>query len=234
MPMNFQSKLDKITGSPFLFCPIIIIFVARGSYQALETEYMEPEYGEKNTLHIKNMVCNRCIMAVENALCGLGLHPVKTELGTAVIREEITDAVHDAVKAALEPLGFEIIDDRKSRIIEQVKSEIIRLVHYGSGEMKVNLSDWLSSRMHKDYSLLSKVFSEATGTTIEKYFIAQKIEKAKELLAYGELSLNEIADSLGYSSAAYLSFQFKSVTGLTPSHFRKIGENRRKPLDEIL
>ena len=89
------------------------------------------------------MVCNRCIMAVENALCGLGLHPVKTELGTAVIREEITDAVHDAVRAALEPLGFEIIDDRKSRIIEQVKSEIIRLVHYDSGGVYINISDWV-------------------------------------------------------------------------------------------
>lgn len=214
--------------------PDYLYFCSDGRVRPHETEQMEAEYGEKNTLHIKNMVCNRCIMAVENALCGIGLHPVKTELGTAVIREEITDAVHDAVRAALEPLGFEIIDDRKSRIIEQVKSEIIRLVHYDSGGLKVNLSDWLSSRMHKDYSLLSKVFSEATGTTIEKYFIAQKIEKAKELLAYGELSLNEIADRLGYSSAAYLSAQFKNVTGLTPSHFRKIGENRRKPLDEIL
>lgn len=214
--------------------PDYAYFCSDGRVRPHETEQMEAEYGEKNTLHIKNMVCNRCIMAVENALCGLGLHPVKTELGTAVIREEITDAVHDAVRAALEPLGFEIIDERKSRIIEQVKSEIIRLVHYDSGGLKVNLSDWLSSRMHKDYSLLSKVFSEATGTTIEKYFIAQKIEKAKELLAYGELSLNEIADRLGYSSAAYLSAQFKNVTGLTPSHFRKIGENRRKPLDEIL
>ena len=173
-------------------------------------------------------------MAVESALRDIGLHPVKTGLGTAVIEEEVTAGIHDAVKKALEPLGFEIIDDKKSRIIEQIKSEIIRLVHYDNGKMKVNISGLLSSRLHKDYSMLSKIFSESTGTTIEKYLIAQKIEKAKELLAYGELSLNEIADRLGYSSAAYLSAQFKTVTGLTPSHFREIGKNRRKPLDKIL
>lgn len=189
---------------------------------------------EKHIFYIKNMVCNRCIMAVESALRDIGLHPVKTGLGTAVIEEEVTAGIHDAVKKALEPLGFEIIDDKKSRIIEQIKSEIIRLVHYDNGKMKVNISGLLSSRLHKDYSMLSKIFSESTGTTIEKYLIAQKIEKAKELLAYGELSLNEIADRLGYSSAAYLSAQFKTVTGLTPSHFREIGKNRRKPLDKIL
>ena len=184
-------------------------------------------------LHIKNMVCNRCIMAVDSCLKQSGLHPVHVELGTAVISEELTDEMLGKVRNALEALGFELIDDRKSLLIEQIRSEVIKLVHYGGNGLKVNLSEHLSSKLNRDYSSLSKLFSEVTGTTIEKYFIAQKIERAKELLAYGELSLNEIADILGYSSSAYLSAQFKSVTGLTPTHFRQIGENRRKPLDEV-
>lgn len=191
--------------------------------------HTEPE----NTLHIKNMVCNRCIMVVKSQLEQLGLHPLSVELGIAALPGEITDEVYRKVKAALEPFGFELIDDKKSQTIEQIKDAIIELVHYNDNGLKVNLSDYLSSKLNRDYSALSKLFSEVTNTTVEKYLIAQKIERAKELLVYGELSLNEIADKLNYSSAAYLSSQFKSVTGLTPSYFRKIKENKRKPLDEI-
>ena len=108
-----------------------------------------------------------------------------------------------------------------------------RLVHYSGDAARTNLSDYLSSRLNRDYGYLSRLFSEISGTTIEKYFIAQKIERAKELLAYGELSLGEIADELGYSSAAYLSSQFKSVTGLTPSHFRTMKGSRRKAIDKV-
>lgn len=187
----------------------------------------------ENTLHIKNMVCNRCIMVVKSQLDGLGLQPVSVELGIAVLPDKVTDEVYRAVKESLEPFGFELIDDRKSQIIEQIKDTVIELVHYNDGDLRVNLSDYLASRLNRDYSSLSKLFSEVTNTTIEKYFIAQKIERAKELLVYGELSLNEIADKLNYSSAAYLSAQFKSVTGLTPSYFKKIKENKRKPLDEV-
>lgn len=186
-----------------------------------------------NTLHIKNMVCNRCIMVVKNQLEQLGLHPVSVELGIAVLPGKITEEVYHAVKASIEPFGFELIDDKKSQIIEQIKDAIIELVHHNDSDLKVNLSDYLVSKLNRDYSFLSKLFSEVTNTTIEKYFIAQKIERAKELLVYGELSLNEIADKLNYSSAAYLSTQFKSVTGLTPSHFKNIKENKRKPLDQI-
>lgn len=186
-----------------------------------------------NTLHIKNMVCNRCIMVVKSQLEQLGLHPVSVELGIAVLPGKITEEVYHAVKASIEPFGFELIDDKKSQIIEQIKDAIIELVHHNDSDLKVNLSDYLVSKLNRDYSFLSKLFSEVTNTTIEKYFIAQKIERAKELLVYGELSLNEIADKLNYSSAAYLSTQFKSVTGLTPSHFKNIKENKRKPLDQI-
>ena len=186
-----------------------------------------------NTVHIRNMVCDRCIMAVDTALKNLGLHPLEVRLGYAVIEEEMDDKVHSMICDALEPLGFELIDDMKSRITERIRAEIISLVHYQDTDLKINLSDWLSERLGRDYSSLSKLFSDATGTTIEKYFIAQKIEKAKELLVYGEMTLNEIADRLGYSSAAYLSTQFKSVTGVTPSYFKKTGENCRKPLDKV-
>lgn len=163
----------------------------------------------------------------------MGLQPSSVELGIAVLPDKVTDEVYQAVKDVLEPLGFELIDDRKSQVVEQIKDTIIELVHYNDNELKVNLSDYLTSKFNRDYSALSKLFSEVTNTTIEKYLIAQKIERAKELLIYGELSLNEIADKLNYSSAAYLSSQFKSVTGLTPSHFKKIKENKRKPLDEV-
>lgn len=186
-----------------------------------------------NIVHIRNMVCDRCIMAVDTALKNLGLHPLEVRLGYAVIEEEMDDKVHSMICDALEPLGFELIDDMKSRITERIRAEIISLVHYQDTDLKINLSDWLSERLGRDYSSMSKLFSDATGTTIEKYFIAQKIEKAKELLVYGEMTLNEIADRLGYSSAAYLSTQFKSVTGVTPSYFKKTGENCRKPLDKV-
>lgn len=169
----------------------------------------------------------------KNQLEQLGLHPLSVELGIVVLPDKITDEVYQFVKEAIEPFGFELIDDKKSQMIEQIKDTIIELVHYSDSDLKVNLSDYLVSKFNRDYSSLSKLFSEVTNTTIEKYLIAQKIERAKELLVYGELSLNEIADQLNYSSAAYLSAQFKSVTGLTPSYFKKIKENKRKPLDEV-
>lgn len=186
-----------------------------------------------NTLHIKNMVCNRCIMVVRSQLEQLGISPLSVELGLAVLPVEVTEEVYQAVKTSLEPLGFELLDDKKSQLTEHIKDAIIQLVHYSDSNLKVNLSDYLVEKFHRDYGTMSKLFSETTQTTIEKYFIAQKIERAKELLVYGELSLNEIADQLNYSSAAYLSAQFKSVTGLTPSYFRKIKENKRKPLDKV-
>lgn len=193
----------------------------------------DPNEAAYDVLHIKNMVCRRCILAVSERLEKIGLHPRSVELGIVTLPAPVAEETRRAVKAVLEPLGFELIDDRKSQLIEKIKKNIIELVHRRDHLPKVNLSDFLSDQLHREYSTLSKLFSEATGITIEKYFIAQKIERAKELLVYDELSLNEIADLLNYSSAAYLSAQFKSMTGLTPSHFKQIKENRRRGLDEV-
>ncbi len=188
---------------------------------------------QAHTLYIKNMVCNRCIMAVKAQLEALGLHPLRVELGSAELAETIDVSTQQAIRQALESLGFELIDDRRLLLTEQIKAAVIELVHYSDPQPKTNLSDYLAARLHHDYSALSKLFSETTGTTIEKYLIAQKTERAKELLIYGELSLGEIAEELNYSSPAYFSAQFKSITGLTPSQFRQLRENRRKPLDKV-
>lgn len=185
------------------------------------------------TLFIKNMVCNRCIMVVQNELDKFGLDVKNIRLGEVILDKEPTTEEKDKLEKALILLGFELIDDRKSRIIEKIKNSIIDLVHYQDNDTKTNVSDVLSSKLHHDYNYLSNLFSEVEGTTIEKYFIAQKIEKVKELLVYDELSLSEIAFRLNYSSVGYLSNQFKKVTGLTPSYFKQIREDKRKPLDEI-
>jgi len=185
------------------------------------------------TLYIKNMVCDRCIMVVQSELKKLDIQTENVTLGTVALKQELSD---DQIKILNENLlarGFEVIDDKKSQIIEGIKNVIIELVHYQDSETKNNLSDILSNKLQHDYNYLSNLFSEVESTTIEKYFIAQKIEKVKELLGYDELSLSEIADSLNYSSVAYLSNQFKKVTGLTPSQFKQIKEDKRTPLDEV-
>lgn len=179
------------------------------------------------------MVCNRCIMAVESEFEKLGLHPLSVELGEVEIQESKIDNIKNDLKHNLLSLGFDLIDDKKSQTIEKIKNVIIDLVHHQDNDAKHNLSDVLISKLPYDYNYLSNLFSEIEGTTIEKYFIAQKIEKVKELLVYDELTLSEIAFRLNYSSVAYLSNQFKKVTGLTPSHFKRIGENKRKTLDEV-
>lgn len=179
------------------------------------------------------MVCNRCIMVVEQEIEKLGFKVNTIALGEVSVEEEIDDLQKNTIAKTLEPLGFELIDDKKSRIIERIKSTIIEIVHHQNDSLKVNLSEILSLKLNHDYHYLSNLFSEIEGTTIEKYFIAQKIEKVKELLVYDELSLSEIADKLNYSSVAYLSNQFRKVTGLTPSHFKQIKEEKRKPLDMV-
>ena len=184
-------------------------------------------------LYIKNMVCNRCVLVVRSEMEKMGFDVKDVILGEVSIDGELTKEQKEKVGEALIPLGFEVIDDKKSRIIEKIKNFIIDLVHHKDGLLKANLSDLLSAELAHDYSYLSNLFSEVEGTTIEKYFIAQKIEKVKELLVYDELSLSEIAFRLNYSSVAYLSNQFKKVTGLTPSHFKQIKEIKRKPLDEV-
>ncbi|WP_118193146.1 helix-turn-helix domain-containing protein [Albibacterium indicum] len=184
-------------------------------------------------LFVKNMVCDRCILVVRAELDKLGIEAKQVGLGEITLDSELAPEKKRQLDSSLEALGFQVIDDKKSRVIEKIKNVIIGWVHYQNNDARTNLSDVLSRELHLDYNYLSNLFSEVEGTTIEKYFIAQKIEKVKELLVYDELSLSEIAFRLNYSSVAYLSNQFKKVTGLTPSHFKQIGKDKRKPLDKV-
>ena len=184
-------------------------------------------------LYIKNMVCNRCIMVVKNIIEEAGLEPVSVELGEVELKVPPTDAQLERISKELENVGFEILTDQKKKIIERIKSSIVQHIQSDELDNAHNFSDLLSSALNKEYSYLSKLFSEAEGITIEKYIIDQKIEKVKELLAYGELTLSEISYKMGYSSVAHLSSQFKKVTGFNPTDFRKQKNHHRKPLDEV-
>lgn len=182
-------------------------------------------------LYIKNMVCHRCKLVVKSALEKLDLHPLSINLGEVTIEEEGIDPKQ--LTAALKAVGFELLDDRRSKLIEQIKTTLIALVHYSEYKPKRKVSDILSTKLHHDYSYLSNLFSEVEGITIEQFIIHQKIEKVKELLTYDELSLSEIAIQLGYSSTAHLSGQFKKLTGYTPSYFKQFGKTKRTELDKI-
>ncbi len=175
-------------------------------------------------------------MAVRDTLERLGLTTRTVTLGLAELCETPSDTQRAALRTALEALGFELIDDRREQEVERIRNAVVAWVHHDGGDPRLHLSDYLAERLGRDYDTLSRLFSEETGSTIEKYLIAQRIERAKELLSYGELTLSQIADELHYSSVAYLSTQFKSVTGMTPSAFRtqqlRTGSERR-PLDEI-
>ena len=179
------------------------------------------------------MVCSRCKMVVKNQFEYIGLQPISVELGEVEIKQTPSASEMTQLNTALKALGFEIIDDRKVQTIEKIKNLIVTLVHHSNNEISSNLSTFISTQLLQDYNYLSNLFSEVEGTTIEKYFIAQKIERVKELLVYNEMTLSEIADQLGYSSVAYLSNQFKKVTGLTPSHFKTLKENKRKNIEEV-
>jgi AraC-like DNA-binding protein len=183
--------------------------------------------------YIKNMVCNRCILVVKNVFDGLGYPPQHISLGEVETAGTMPPAVLEKLNVALVGYGFELIDDTRSRIIEKIKNVIVQLIHHSGDDLKMNYSEYIESHLGRDYAYLSSLFSEIEGTTIEKYIIHQKIERVKELLVYDELTLSEIAFRMGYSNVAYLSNQFKKVTGLTPSHFKQVKEGKRKPLDEV-
>lgn len=179
------------------------------------------------------MVCNRCKMVVKMTFEKLGLHPVQVDLGEVELEEKNIDKIKVQLEQELQSLGFELLNDQKTKTIEKVKNRIIDLVQNKNSSLDVTLSDYLTQEIHQDYSALSSLFSEVEGITIEKYYIQQKIEKVKELLVYDELSLSEIAYQLNYSSVAYLSNQFKKVTGLTPSHFKNMRSVNRKSIEEL-
>jgi AraC-like DNA-binding protein len=168
------------------------------------------------------MVSLRCKLVVKSALEELGLHHTMINLGEVEILEEINQEQRDKLKTLLLSYGLELMEDHKSILIEKIKNIVVELVHYSEEEPKVNFSTYLSQHLHHDYTYMSNLFSEVTGSTLEHFIIAHKIEKVKELLLYDELNLTEIAYKLHYSSVSHLSFQFKKVTGLTPSYFKKI------------
>jgi len=183
-------------------------------------------------LNIKNMVCDRCKRVVSEELSQLGYTLKSVELGEVELAEEEVDL--EQVREVLAENGFELLDDRKMQLIEQIKLAVISLIHQqGEADKHLNTSDYIARKVGYSYEYLSALFSSLEGITIEKYLILQRIEKVKELLVYNELSLKEIAYELGYSSVAHLSNQFKKVTGLTASHFKEIKSNKRKTIDKV-
>ncbi|HTL10065.1 MAG TPA: AraC family transcriptional regulator [Chitinophagaceae bacterium] len=189
---------------------------------------------DPTTVYIKNMVCNRCIAAVQQVLEETAIPFKSVSLGEVALSEALNQQQIASLQAGLLPLGFELLDDEKAKVVAKIKNIIINKVHYTEAlRSNKNLSQLLAAELHKDYSSLSKLFSEVEGITIEQYAIQQKVERIKELLVYDQLSLSEIADKLDYSSVAHLSAQFKKVTGLTPSYFKKNARHTRKPLDSL-
>lgn len=184
-------------------------------------------------LFIKNMVSIRCKIIVKQELENLGLHYTVVELGEVEILESISGKKQEALKAALLVSGLELMDDQKAILIEKIKNTIVEMIHYTDDLPKTNFSTYISKKLNYEYNYLSNLFSEVKGITIEHFIIAHKIELAKELLIYNELSLTEIADKLHYSSVAHLSNQFKKVTGLTPTFFKNMKHKRLTALEKL-
>src|SRR5689334_22834197 len=172
------------------------------------------------------MVSIRCKLMVKDELEKLGLHHTVVDLGEVEIMEAISQAQRQQLAIGLKRSGLELMDDKKAIIIERIKNVIIELIHYSDEGLKINFSEHLSKKLNYDYTYLSNLFSEVESSTIEHFIIKHKIERAKELLIYDELSLTEIAYKLHYSSVAHLSNQFKKVTGLTPTFFKHLKHKR--------
>ena len=185
-------------------------------------------------LHVKNMVCDRCILIVKQQLDQLGFSVDAISLGMVTVSPDPDTLKLQEVAATLHALGFELIDKEKNQLIEQIKTQIIGIVHHSDlSVIQQSLMHMIAQKLNRDYVYLSRLFSDAEGITIEKYIIQQKVEKVKELLQYGELNLNEIAFQMGYSSSAHLSTQFKAVTGMPPSKYKLQPGSDRKPLDQV-
>ncbi len=179
------------------------------------------------------MVCIRCKIVVRDEIARLGLTPLVVELGQVEILENISDTQRELLKLALLKSGLELMDDKKSMLIEKIKNVITEMVHYAEEEPKMNFSNFLSEKLNYDYTYMANLFSEVVGVTIEHHIIAHKIERVKELLVYDELSLTEIAYKMHYSSVAHLANQFKKVTGLTTSHFKQLKHKRLLSLETL-
>ena len=188
----------------------------------------------ESVIYIKNMVCNRCIKVVKEELEKLHLDVKDIVLGKAVIQTKKTNLPMEKIEQVLNENGFELIEDKNVKLIENVKVIIIERIHHSEESLeKFNFHRFISDKLNINYNQLSTLFSTSVGVTIEKFIIHQKIEKVKELLAYDELTLSEIAYKLGYSSVQHLSNQFKQVTGFTPSAFKKMNSPKRIPLDRV-
>lgn len=184
-------------------------------------------------IYIKNMVCNRCEMAVKNIFEEMKIGIQSIQLGEVEIATDLEENQKQLLSKNLNVLGFELLDDKVSKTIERIKNLIVDLVHYQNEKLKINLSTYIVEDLKQDYSALSNLFSETEGITIEHYFIAQKIERVKELLIYNELSLSQIAFQLNYSSVAHLSNQFKKTTGITPTQFKQLKDKKRRQIDDL-
>ena len=184
-------------------------------------------------IFIKNMVCTRCVMVVAQEFAKAGLDPIEVLMGEVKLSNPLTDHQFQEINHRLTALGFELLDDKAQKVIEKVKSLVIQKVQSGAIEEHFILSEFLVQELGRRHTQVSRLFSEVEGVTLEQFFILQRLEKVKEWLVYGELTLSEIAWKLGYSSVAHLSSQFKKITGFTPSHFKKLGNRNRKPLDKI-
>ena len=179
------------------------------------------------------MVSNRCKIVVKEELKKLGLHYIFVDLGEVEIMEDLTEEQQEQLKIALHSMDLELMDDKRAILIEKIMNVITKMVHYTDDPIKMNYSDYISEKLEYDYSYLSNLFSEVKGITIQQCIINNKIERVKELLSYDELNLTEISYKLNYSSVAHLSNQFKKITGLSPSHFKKMRAHIRIPIEEL-
>lgn len=189
----------------------------------------------ENVLLVKNMVCRRCLLAVENVLANASISYQQVIVGEIHLIQPLSAEQYVSVSSCLAAIGLELIDNRTSGLIEKIKQLVIKKARkeVDDKEHKMNLSAYLSQNLYHEYTYLSSLFPSVEGRTIENYFIQQRIEKVKELLVYNEMTLSAIAFEMDYSSVAHLSNQFKQITGLTPSHFKKVGSAKRKLLDQL-
>jgi AraC family transcriptional regulator len=183
-------------------------------------------------LYIKNMVCNRCILVIEQELKKVDLQPLQVSLGKVILAANPTEKQLIDFKAEIARVGFELLDDKKKKLIEQIKTLIIEKVQKGIEE-HFSISEYITNGLHKDYAGSSRLFSEVEAMTVEQFFILQKIEKVKELLTYNELTLSEISYQLGYNNVGHLSTQFKKITGFTPTNFKVNHPNHRRSVDNL-
>ena len=184
-------------------------------------------------IYIKNMVSNTCRLVVKDALNKLNLHDILVNLGEVEIMENISKKQREELKETLLKMGLELMNDKKTILIEKVKNTIVEMIHFADDMIKVNFSDYLSCKLNYDYTYLSNLFSEIQGTNIQQFILLHKAERIKELITYDELTISEIAYKMNYSSVAHLSNQFKKITGFSPSHFKQLRVKRRSVIEAI-